>query len=301
VIFSTRWIEIIAISLFVYQNTGSELLVATMLLLRLIPMSLLGAFLGAWAEQMERRIALLFVVVGSFTTSLVLGLLAAAHSLEIWHLAIASFINGLSWAADNPVRRMMLGQVVGAAQMSTAMSVDVGTNNASRMLGPALGGVLLATTGIEGAFLLSALFYLAAIGATLRLTYRNEVQTSGGGNVLSRVAAGFTLVRSDKRLTGIMVITLIFNIFGWPATSMIPVIGQVRLQLGPEGVGILASMDGIGAFIGALIIAWRAAPAMYGHLYVGGVAFYCVMMSLFALFQHPLLALWFTRRWWRCI
>ena len=286
VIFGVRWIETIAVGVFVYQERGSALLVATMMLLRLVPMALLGAFLGAWAERMERRTALLLIVIGSFATSLTLGLLAMAGALQIWHLAVASVINGVSWAADNPVRRMMLGQVVGAERMSTAMSVDVGTNNASRMLGPTLGGVLLATTGIQGAFLLSALFYLLAIGATLRLAYRNDAQGPAGESVLSRVAAAVALVLGDRRLTGIMIVTLIYNIFAWPTTSMIPVIGQDRLLLGPQGVGILASMDGVGAFFGALIVAWSARPNRYGHLYVAGVASYCTMMVVFTLFPH---------------
>ncbi|MFC7610738.1 MFS transporter [Teichococcus aestuarii] len=259
VIFGVRWIETIAVGVFVYQERGSALLVATMMLLRLVPMALLGAFLGAWAERMERRTALLLIVLASFATSLALGLLAIAEALQVWHLAVASLINGVSWAADNPVRRMMLGQVVGAERMSIAMSVDVGTNNASRMLGPTLGGVLLATTGIQGPFLLSALFYLVAIGATLRLTYRNEAQAPSGEGVLGRVAAGVRLVLDDRRLTAIMIVTLIYNIFAWPTTSMVPVIGQDRLLLGAEGVGFLASMDGVGAFFGALLIALAGA------------------------------------------
>jgi MFS family permease len=288
VIFSVRWIEAIAVGVFVYQKQGSALLVATMMLLRLVPMALLGAFLGAWVERIERRTALLLIMLGSFATSLALGLLALADMLQVWHLAVASFINGVSWAADNPVRRMMLGQVVGTERMSTAMSVDVGTNNASRMLGPPLGGLLLATTGIEGVFLLSALLYLAAISATLRLSYRNDAQAVAGESVLSRVAAGVALVLGDRRLTGIMIVTLIYNIFAWPTMSMIPVIGQDRLRLGPEGVGFLASMDGVGAFVGALIIVWFARPAHYGRFYIAGVASYCAMMVLFGLSAHPL-------------
>lgn len=287
VIFGVRWIETIAVGVFVYQEQSSALLVATMMLLRLVPMAVLGAFLGAWAERMERRTAMLLVVIGSFATSLVLALLAIADALQIWHLAVASFINGISWAADNPVRRMMLGQVAGAERMSTAMSVDVGSSNASRMLGPPLGGLLLATTGIEGVFLLSALLYLLAAGMTLRLTCRNETRIPTGESVLSRVAAGISLVLGNRRLTGIMVITIIYNIFGWPTMSMIPVVGQDRLLLGPTGIGILASMDGVGTLVGAFLIAWYAKPHQYGRFFVGGLASYCALMVLFPLFLSP--------------
>ena len=163
VVFVVRWVETVAVGVFVYQQTGSPFIVAMMTMLRLLPMGLFGAFLGAIAERMERRTTLIVVVLSMVVTSLTLATLAHLHLLAVWHLAVASFINGIGWATDNPVRRVMIGEAVGASQMGTAMSVDVGANNASRMVGPAAGGFLLAATGIQGAFVLSVLMYLTAL------------------------------------------------------------------------------------------------------------------------------------------
>src|SRR5262249_20368467 len=147
--------------------------------------------------------------------------------LEVWHLAVASFLNGISWATDNPVRRMMIGEVAGPERTSAAMAIDVGSNNASRMLGPTAGGLLLAGAGIGGAFPLSVAFYLVALVAALRLDYRNAAPPgAAGGAILARTADGLRLVRRDRRLVGTLVVTIIYNLFGWPCTSMIPVIGQ---------------------------------------------------------------------------
>jgi hypothetical protein len=101
---------------------------------------------------------------------------------------------------------------------------------------------------------------------------------------------GFMLVRRDRRLVGTLVVTVIYNTFGWPFTSMIPVIGQDNLGLGAAGIGLLASMDGVGAFFGAIVIALLAKPAMFARLYVGGVFVYLLMLPLFALAQYPPLA-----------
>src|SRR5262249_1183671 len=160
VIFVVRWIETIAVAVFVYQRTGSAFVVAMITMLRSLPMGLFGAFLGAVADRLERRIGLIMIVLVSLASSLTLALLAYFDRLAVWHLAAASFINGIGWAADNPVRRMMIGEVVGAARMSTAISIDVGSNNASRMAGPTIGGVLLATVGIFGALAASVVLYL---------------------------------------------------------------------------------------------------------------------------------------------
>ena len=188
--------ETVAVGVFVYQHTGSPFIVAMMTMLRLLPMGLFGAFLGAIAERMERRTTLIIVVVSMVITSLALATLAHLHLLAVWHLAVASFINGIGWATDNPVRRVMIGEAVGAAQMGTAMSIDVGANNASRMVGPTIGGLLLAGVGIDGVFTLSVVLYAVAVVAACRVRYRNSFPPSTAESVIARIAEGLRLVRA---------------------------------------------------------------------------------------------------------
>jgi MFS family permease len=290
VVFAVRWLEMLAVAVFAYQRTGSPFIVALLTMLRMLPMALFGALVGALAERLERRSALILVILLMLLSSLTLALLAWADALEVWHVALASFINGITWTTDNPVRRTMIGEVVGPERMSAAMSIDVGANNASRMLGPTIGGVLLATFGIGGAFAVSVACYLLALAAALRVRHRNPVRPSAAGGVLERMIEGVMLVRQDRRLVGTLVITVIYNTFGWPFTSMIPVIGQDNLSLGAAGIGLLASMDGVGAFCGAVLIALFAKPPVFARLYVGGVFVYLSLLPVFALAAHPVLA-----------
>jgi MFS family permease len=289
VVFTVRWLETVAVGVVVYQRSGSAFLVAMMTMLRLLPMGLFGVFLGALAERFDRRATLIGVVLLMGATSAALALLAWTGTLQVWHLALASFVNGCGWATDNPVRRVMMGEVVGREHMGTAMSLDVGANNASRMVGPGIGGFLLAGVGIEGVFLLSVVMYLGAFAAAL--TVRSRIaRAPGSGAVLARIAEGLAIVRADKRLIGTLIVTIIYNVFAWPFTSMIPVIGRDRLLLGPEGVGILASLDGIGAFFGALLLALWLTPRWYGRAYVGGVILYMIMLIVFAVVTTPAFA-----------
>ena len=290
VVFSVRWLEMLAVAVFAYQRTGSPFVVALLTMLRMLPMALFGALIGAAAERVERRRALVFVVALMLLCSMALAFLAWSDALEVWHLALASFISGLTWTTDNPVRRTMIGEVVGPARMSAAMSIDVGANNASRMLGPTVGGILLATFGIGGAFTVSVAGYLLALAVALRVRHRNAAAPSTTAGVLERMIEGLMLVRRDPRLSGTMVITVIYNTFGWPFTSLIPVIGQDNLGLGPAGIGLLASMDGVGAFCGAILIALCAKPPHFARLYIGGVAIYLLMLPVFALAGSPPLA-----------
>lgn len=289
-VFVVRWLETLAIGVFAYNATGSAFVVALLTMLRLLPMGLFGAFLGAAAEHMDRRLALLLIVIAQAVTSAAMALLAFADALEVWHLAVAAFMNGIGWASDNPVRRAMMGQVAGPGRMSAAMSIDVATSNGSRVFGPTLGGVLLATIGLDGAFALGVVIYLPSIVAVMRLRTAPEPRTAATPPVLASIAEGLAFVRQEPRLVGALLVTLLFNLFGWPFTSMVPVIGQDRLGLGPGGIGVLASMDGVGAFLGAVVVALYARPGQYRAIYVGGITLYFAMLAAFALAPDPVSA-----------
>jgi hypothetical protein len=134
------------------------------------------------------------------------------------------------------------------------------------------------------------LCYLVALAAAIRIRHRNPIGPSGGAGVFERMIAGLMVARRDRRLTAILVITVIYNMFGWPFTSMIPVIGHDRLQLGAVGVGVLSSMDGVGSFCGAIAIALLVRPPFFSRLYLGGVVAYMALVPIFALAAAPLFA-----------
>jgi MFS family permease len=290
VMFAVRWVEMLVIAVFAYQVTGSAFIVTMLTMLRILPMALFGAFMGAATDRIDRRLALFGILLLMLTTSAALTVLAWTGRLEIWHLALSAFINGSAWATDNSLRRIMIGEVVGTEHMATAMALDSGANNASRMLGPALGGALLATAGVQAPFAVSVALYLVAIVAVLGLGYRNRIAAATSISMLSRIAEGLKEVRRSQRLSGIYAVTAIFNIFGWPFYSLVPVIGKDNLALGPQGVGVLSSMDGVGAMFGAAVVVVLARPSHYHMLYVGSAGLFQVMLTAFALMPQPFAA-----------
>lgn len=288
--FGVRWIEMLAIAVMVYQTTGSALLVTFMTMLRVLPMALFGAFVGAAADRFEGRTVLIVTTSVQFLASAIVALLAHSGHIETWHLAVSVFINGTVWAGDNTIRRLMIGRVVGADRMSHAMTFDIGSSNVSRMAGPAIGGAVLAAWGIGGCFALGASLYLLSVAAALRLSYRHQHKPQGRGFLLRDILDALRVVKGDKHLIGILAITLIFNLFAWPILSLIPVIGHDYLHLGPSGVGILASMEGVGAIIGVLMAFIFARPEHQARLYTFSVPIYIAALIAFALMPHPALA-----------
>lgn len=285
-----RWLDTLAMAVFAYQATGSAFVVAMLTMLRMLPMSVLGLAFGAIGERVQRRWLLLGVLVVMAATSAALAGLAWSGRLAVWHLALASLLNGMAWASDNTVRRFLIGEVVGAARLSAAMSLDIGAGNAARLVGPALGGALLAWAGIEGAFALGAVLYVVPVLAAWGLAYRNPFLGGGSVSLIARIASGFAVVRGDPRLMGTMVVTLIFNLWGWPATSMVPVIGAGALGLSAPQIGLLAGMDGLGALASAAALALWLRPGGFRATYVGGTAAYLLATIAFALAPGPVSA-----------
>jgi MFS family permease len=287
-----RWTEVLAFGVFTYQQTNSALWVASMMMLRMLPLALFGVAMGALAARISRRGALLASQGVLLATTLVLLLVSALGALQVWHLALASFISGAVWAGDIPMRRGFIGDVVGPSRMGQAMAFDAVANNGSRLIGPGAGGLLLAGGGMSAVFAVGAVLYVAVLVSLAGLPKKASVETEPGrtDGAWSMLVAGFRIARETPRLTATLCITVIFNIFCWPAISLVPVIGQDRLHLNPQAIGLLASMDGLGSLIGALALAALAQRLRQGHVYVASTALFLIMLPVFALSVHPLLS-----------
>lgn len=287
-----RWIDVLAFSLVTYEQTKSAFWVASMMMLRMLPLALFGIVFGAVAARFSRRAGLLWCQSLLMATTLALLLLSLLGALEVWHLAIAAFISGVVWSGDMPMRRGFMGDVVGASRMGRAMALDAVANNGSRLAGPSLGGLLLAWGGMPVVLVVDALLYVVVLAALLGLPKPVPTTRDRGSPraALSALWRSFGVLNEMPLLRAILCNTMIFNIFCWPSVSMIPVIAQERLNLGTEGTGLLASMDGLGSLLGALLLTSLSHRLRHGPLYLGGTILFLVMLPLFAMSGQPLLS-----------
>ena len=277
-----RWLEILAYAVFTYDHTQSALWVASLMTLRMLPLALFGLALGALAARVSRRRVLLLSHSALLAISLVLLLLSAFGTIEVWHLALASALHGTVWACDMPMRRALMGDIAGAGRVAQAMSLDAVTSNACRLVGPALGGFLIAHGGLTAVFAVIALIFVPVLLALARLV---EPRVEPAAHKLSfgaMLTGGFQAARESPLLLATLWLTILFNLFAWPVLSMVPVIGREQLQLDPQGVGLLASLDGIGALLGALLLSTVASRLPHGPVYLVAVVGFMLLQMLLA-------------------
>ena len=147
-----RWLEVLALGIFVFDLTGSPFQVALMLILRKLPLVFVGPFTGALAEQTNRKRIMISCLLVMSLICLVFTVLVWNGHLSVWYLGLSAVLNGIFWTLENPVRRPLIGEIVGTHQLGAAMSLDAVTFSATRLIGPFLGGIFLEFTGLEGDF-----------------------------------------------------------------------------------------------------------------------------------------------------
>ena len=185
------------------------------------------------------------------------------------------------------MRRTLLGDVAGADLLRQAMSLDQFTVNGTALLGPLAGGAVYTALGLTGSYLFSSMgFACAALLALLLETNPPSVAQKGEG-FIKLIVQGIRYIRTKRVLRGVLIFTIILNFFGFSHISMIPVVDHELLQLFAFDIGVLQSMEGLGAVVAAIVLTTTSRHLPYALSFViGGVTF----LSLLVVFA---LARWF--------
>ena len=277
-----RWTEVLVIGIYTQQVTGSPFLVAAMMFANLGPNAILGTFTGALAERVDRRILLLAGLGIMAVLMAVMGLLAVTGGVELWQVAIVTFLSGTAWTAEYPVRRTLLGEIAGPGNSVTGLTFDIATGTTMMFLGPILGGFLMRDVGIEGFYFVAAGCFAGAFFCILALRFKPEVAVVTSDRLVRVIADGLRHVRRNPPVAGVLVVTLLLNFFGISFVAMLPVIGPEKLLLGPVFTGVLMSMEGAGALIGLLLLTIYATPRYFMRLFVGGALSLLVAVFVFS-------------------
>lgn len=277
-----RWLEMLVVGVYAFDTTGSPFLVALLVILRLLPLALLGSVFGTFADRAPPRLFLIATMGTAMMVSTAVFLIFVAGLDQYWVVAASSFISGVVWTTDMPLRRRLLGDIAGMARIVPAMSLDSATNNATRMIGPLFGGILFQWLGPSGAFALSATMY--ALCVVLMVGLPVPIGSGAGKRAATHILRDFqevfSFIARDRDILRILLVTIVFNVWGFPFISMIPVVGRDVLEVSAGWIGVLAGMEGGGAFVGALIIAMGLRSGNFRRLYYFGMLGYLVFAFL---------------------
>lgn len=259
------WMQSVAQAWLVLQLTGSPFALGVVTALQFLPITGGSMVAGVLVDRFPKRRVLLLTNGLAMLQAAILAVLAATSLLQLWQLYVMALMLGCINAVDAPARQAIVSELVDRDHLVSAVGLNAATQSGSRLVGPAVGGLVIAAWGVATCFALNALSFLAVLVALLGLPDRTAPSGARGRSarqVPRELAEGLRFVFGDPRLAGLIVALTGLGIFGFNYSTVLPLLATQGLQLGPEGLGFLSAASGAGALVSALGLAGSGRPAL---------------------------------------
>ena len=260
------WITRIATSWLVYQLTGSALLLGVVGFCGQIPTTLVAPFAGVLVDRWDRHRLLVGTQALSMLQTLALAALTLSGSITVAWLLILQVVQGLINAFDTPARQAFVVEMVeDRADLPNAIALNSTMVNGSRIVGPAIGGVLIAAFGEGWCFLADAVSYLFVIASLLMMRI-GPTPERVEAKVLEELRHGFDYVRGSLPIRTALTVLAIVSTMAMPFSVLMPVFAAEALEGGPGTLGMLMTASGAGALSGGVYLASRRSVIGLGRL-----------------------------------
>ena len=278
----------IALPFQVYVMTGSTLAVAVLAAVQLVPILTFALGAGSLADAIDRRRLLIVTQVGQGTASLALLGLALLPAPSLLAILVVAFAGASLSAIDQPARSSAVPRLVAPERLPAAIALNELNYQTASVIGPAIGGLLLATVGVRGAYAVDVLSFAASIGALVAIGPIAPMADARRPS-LDGIREGLRFAIRRRVILSTFAIDLNAMIFGMP-TALFPALALDVFRVGPAGVGFLAAAPAFGAVIGALLSGWVSHVRRVGRAVIIAVAVWGLAIAGFGLstFSFPL-------------
>ena len=284
------WMQQIAMSWLVFRLTGSVFLLATVTFMAQIPILVVTPCMSVFVDRFDRRNLLVLTQSLSMLQAFLMAILTLTGVIQVWHIMVLSLLIGLINALDNPTRQSFYPNLVPEDKLSNAIALNSAMINGSRLIGPAVGGVLIGMLGEGICFLLNGISYIAVIVALLLMRLTPVVETPVKQNIFEDMRDGFKYVAGNMPIRTLLILMSTISFFGLPLMTFIPAYVKTILNGGSEMLGVLLSCIGIGSFIAALYLAARKSVLGLGKVVMLSGALLGITLSVMAFVTIPWVA-----------
>jgi MFS family permease len=273
--------ELLVLGYLVLQLTHSPFQVGLIAVCLNAPRPVLALFAGTLADRLDRRRVMIGAHACYLGIATALLILLIIDSIQTWHIFIAVFLQGAAKVLDDPCRRTAIFDLAGESRIANAMSLDAIGNDGGKILGPLVGGLLIAGAGFRGAFAVLAALDAVSLLLMVRLKLPHHRRTARlQTTVWVSLWEGIRHSVANRMVLGVLCMALILNALVYPMQYFIPVIATDLLKVGPTLGGLLGSAEGFGTLIGASVLAMTKDIRHHGWIYVGGAVIASVAVVL---------------------
>jgi MFS family permease len=278
------WITRVATSWLVYRLTGSLFLLGAVGFAGQIPMLVLSPFAGVLVDRWNRHRLLVVTQVLSMLQSLALALLVFSDHITVAWIIALQVVQGVINTFDTPGRQAFVVEMVeDRADLPNAIALNSSMVNASRIIGPSVGGIVIAAVGEGWCFMADAISYLAVIASLLAMTVQPRERPPREKNALQEFADGFRYVSRFLPVRSALTLLALISLLGMPYSVLMPAIATKQLHGGANTLGFLMTASGVGALAGALYLAARRSVLGLGRAMYSAAMVFGVGLVLFSL------------------
>ncbi|HYI22276.1 MAG TPA: MFS transporter [Candidatus Limnocylindrales bacterium] len=299
-----NWMQIVGQGWLILELTGDPVALGLVAAAQWTPILILGLFGGIVADAVSKRRALIITQTIAGALALTLGLLVASGRVEVWQVFALATILGIVNAFDMPIRQSFVVEMVGKSDVANAVALNSAVFNLTRIIGPAVAGVTIATIGLEPLFLVNAVSYIAVIAALLLMhpaelmpPSAKAVVERNARSVINALVEGLRYVRNEPRILLAISVLGVVATFALNFQVIIPVYARDVLGGDADTYGFLMSAAGFGSFLAAISIAFGQRPTI-GRVLMGAACVGIGMVGMSFSRSFPIsLALMFLVGW----
>ena len=250
------WMQSTALQWLVYRITGSQTSLGIVTFINFLPVLLFSLFMGVITDQFPRRQLLIFTQVWFTVFAIILAALTWLGIVGYWHILLLSFLLGFGNALDMPARQAFVVEMVDGEKrdVMNAISLNSALFNLARIIGPAIGGVIVAALGEAPAFAINGITYLAVVLGLLLMKLAPHSVSEARTPPLERMKAGFRYIFAERDIFGLVLMVAAISVVSFGALTLVPVFAKDILNIGAEGFGQLLASQGIGALLGSILL-----------------------------------------------
>jgi predicted MFS family arabinose efflux permease len=245
---------------------------------------------GVMIDRYNRRTVLMAAQFAVMLLAAVFALLVGTGAIAPWSTLVLVAAYGTAMSFIFPTRTTIVTMLVDRGDLANAVALNAAAQNATRVTGPALAGVLIAVIGIAGTFAVAAVLQILALAATLQLPASTPIGTARGGSVWTSLTLGLRIVARDAFLSSLILLAVTVNILVMPYITMMPVFARDELGIGSTGLGLLLASTGLGTVAGALAVAASRRLGSWSRAQVVTAATFAALVLVFALTSNLPLA-----------
>jgi MFS family permease len=252
---SGDFMQQVAQSWLVWELTRSPFALGLIAFFDTLPRLLIGAVGGAIADRFDRRRVLMITQSLAMTQAIAFWLAVEFEFIQFWHIAGLAFFLGVVNTINQTARQSLVNSLVPRDELLNAIGLQSSVFNFSKIVGPSIGGVLIAAIGIANCFLINALSFLGLLWNLHLMELPPWEKRRNQKGIWADIKEGFAYLRGNRRILYIVGLSYVMALFAAPYNRFIPVFATNILRVGPTGFGLLVSAPGLGATVAALTLA----------------------------------------------